>query len=71
MDLKLHPCLVECDQVGIRAKMDVTGRITDQFSWEDRSDFDLLDDLSYDLYDKKLNDYDFKLYDYPLLCREE
>jgi hypothetical protein len=71
MDLKLHPCLVECDQAGIRAKMDVTGRITDQFSWEDRSDFDLLDDLSYDLYDKKLNDYDFKLYDYPLLCREE
>lgn len=71
MELKLHPCLVECDQLGIRANIDVAGCITDQFSWKDHSDFDLLDDLSYDLHDKKLNDYDLKLYDYPILCKEK
>lgn len=70
MDLKLHPCLVECDQKGIRAKISVTGEITEQFSWTDRSDFDLLDDLSYELKDENLNDYDFKLYDYPAICRK-
>lgn len=68
MELKLHPCLVECDQKGFRGKISPTGfiRKEDQFKRTDRSDFDLLDDLSYDLFDKKLNDYDFKLYDYPI-----
>ncbi len=67
MELKLHPCLVECDQKGIRAVMRPTGEIDEStvFQREDRSDFDLIDDLSYDLHDKHFNNYDFKQYDYP------
>ena len=68
MDLKLHPCLVECDQKGIRAEISTKG-IVDQstmFRCEETDDFDLLDDLSYDLYQRELNSYDFKLYDYPI-----
>jgi hypothetical protein len=68
MDLKLHPCLVECDDKGIRAGMDEKGKIDSDtlFCCMDREQFDLLDDLSYDLYAKKYNDYDFKLFDYPI-----
>lgn len=68
MDIKLHPCLVECDQKGIRANISSKGVIDvgSFFQCDDRDDFDLLDDLSYDLYSKKYNDYDFKQYDYPI-----
>ena len=68
MDIKLHPCLVECDQKGIRANMSSKGEIDVEslFQCDDCDDFDLLDDLSYDLYSKKYNDYDFKQYDYPI-----
>lgn len=68
MDLKLHPCLVECDQKGIRANISAKGVIDVQslFRCPDRDDFDLLDDLSYDLYSKNYNNYDFKQYDYPI-----
>ena len=68
MDIKLHPCLVECDQKGIRANISSKGEIDVEslFQCDDRDDFDLLDDLSYDLYSKKYNDYDFKQYDYPI-----
>lgn len=67
MDLKLHPCLVECDQRGIHASMDACGRIDKSTTLQctDKTDFDRLDKLSYDLLEKELNDYDFKLYDYP------
>ncbi len=68
MELKLHPCLVECDQKGIRATISSKGVIDSDtlLKCTDRSDFDLLDDLSYDLYENKYNDYDLKQYDYPL-----
>ena len=68
MDIKLHPCLVECDQKGIRANISSKGEIDVEslFQCDDRDDFDLLDDLSYDLYSKKYNNYDFKQYDYPI-----
>ncbi len=68
LDVKLHPCLVECDMKGIRAEITSKCEIKVEttFRCSDRSDFDLLDELSYDLRDKNLNDYDFKLYDYPI-----
>lgn len=67
MTLKLHPCLVEADARGFRGELDDNGspiretefRVTDPAEW------DLLDELSYDLKAKGINDYDFKLYDYP------
>lgn len=62
MNLKLHPCLLECDQKGIRVRRNEDGSL---LHCEDRSDFDLLDDLSYDLSSKNYNSYDFKQYDYP------
>lgn len=68
MRLKLHPCLVECDEVGIRGKLDEHGRpIKDTtFLITDKEELDLLDLLSYDLKEKGYNGYDFKLYDYPV-----
>lgn len=65
MDIKLHPCLVECDMKGVRGVLTKDGKITGTFDPKYRDDLDLLDELSYDLYDKKYNDYDFKIYDYP------
>lgn len=68
MDIKLHPCLVECDQNGIKASVSPKGEVDEStlFKCCDTDSFDLLDDLSYDLYSKKYNDYDFKRYDYPI-----
>ena len=68
MDIKLHPCLVECDQNGIKARISSKGIIDENtlFQSEAYDDFDLLDDLSYDMYKRKLNNYDFKQYDYPI-----
>lgn len=68
MDIKLHPCLVECDQNGIKAQISSKGIIDEStlFQSEAYDDFDLLDELSYDLHNKKLNGYDFKQYDYPI-----
>lgn len=62
MGLKLHPCLVECDKRGIRSAIVEKGEIDK----DTRLEFDLLDELSYDLYEKKYNNYDFKQYDYPI-----
>ena len=68
MALRLHPCLVECDQNGIRGKLDEKGHIIEdsllQFTMDDSTDY--LDILSLDLYKKGLNSYDFKQYDYPV-----
>lgn len=65
MDIKLHPCLVECDKKGVRGNLTKDGKITGTFDPKYEDDLDLLDELSYDLYKKKYNDYDFKIYDYP------
>ncbi len=64
--LKLHPCLVECDKLGIRTSLsaaDIDNK-TVFLSTEER-ELDFLDLLSLDLAEKNLNDYDFKIYDYP------
>ena len=68
MELKLHPCLVECDQKGIRSKISSKGIIdpNEIFHWPDDVELDLLDELSLDLKEKNFNGYDFKQYDYPL-----
>lgn len=72
MGLKLHPCLVECDQRGIRAPLRADYTVEEdkclQFTKGcPEADPDLLDELSLDLRDNGLNNYDFKLYDYPLI----
>ena len=65
MELKLHPCLVECDELGMRVDAD-GNRLTLTDSKPAGVNFDFLDDLSFDLYKKGFNDYDFKQYDYPI-----
>lgn len=69
MDVKLHPCLIECDKKGIRVACDSDRNIGigPIFLRSDDADMDFLDKLSYDLRDKGYNDYDFKLYDYPMI----
>ena len=72
MELRLHPCLVECDDQGIRARIDHTGKLipgTD-FCCSDPEKLDLLDELSYRLKELGINDYDFKQYDYPSIKGE-
>jgi hypothetical protein len=68
MNLRLHPCLVECDQNGIRGELDERGGVVQasllQFTVDDGTDY--LDRLTMDLYQKGLNSYDFKQYDYPV-----
>lgn len=75
MDLRLHPCLVECDKRGIRAVMEPTGRVDEATVLErkddvlirfaDADDLDDLDILTRDLYHMGCNGYDLKVYDYP------
>ena len=70
MELKLHPCLVECDEMGIRATINIRCELSDFEIFKDEKNinttkFDLLDELSYDLLKKGYNEYDFKQYDYP------
>ncbi len=69
MDLKLHPCLVECDKVGIRAKIDLNCNIDakSRFKFEEKDCPDMLDDLSKDLSEKGFNGFDFKEFDYPTM----
>ncbi len=67
-ELKLHPCLLECDKEGIRVSSDESGCIScipALLSSEKARD--RLDDLSYDLNDMAVNTIDFKLYDYPIV----
>lgn len=68
MDIKLHPCLVECDELGIRGVIDEKCQLDESttFKVTDPEQLDLLDELSYDLRKKGLNGYDFKMYDYPV-----
>lgn len=92
MDMKLHPCLVECDNKGIRGVLNEQGRVVDSLITKDSDgnivkinainedvlNFDMLDQLTYDLAKLKQKDsqngtqeltefdpYDFKQYDYP------
>lgn len=75
MDLKLHPCLVECDQKGLNGKVELYGRVTadpyfdgkvtEKATDKREEDFDYLDLLAYDLLAKGFNGYDFKQHDYP------
>ena len=73
MDIKLHPCLVECDKKGIRAEMSVKGIIDKStlFKTEGYNHPDYLDMLSLDLLSNDLNSMDFKYYDYPIYCFKE
>lgn len=58
--LKLHPCLVECDENEMNG---------DVFEKDPNEKFDLLDEVSrrvkYDYPKKSLHGYDFKQYDFP------
>ncbi len=60
MDLKLHPCLVECDKKGVHGTLDKEGKVVDSLVTEGKNlminateeeifDFDLLDQLTCDL----------------------
>lgn len=66
-DIKLHPCLVECDKKGIRASMSSKGVVdeTTLFRWDENTDLDFLDELSLALSKKKYNSGDLKIHDYP------
>ena len=62
LDLKLHPCLVECDQNGMHPDLKADA----EQSQDACASIDLLDLLTYHCrYELKCKDYDFKLYDYP------
>ena len=63
MQLKLHPCLVECDKNGIRK--DESGNSLTLCTEDKTNNFDLLDELSHELFKSGFNDFDFKEYDYP------
>ena len=73
MDLKLHPCLVECDQKGIRATISATGEIdmASRFQRTDVENFDFLDELTFYLQREGIISYDFKENDYPLFSLKE
>ena len=66
IDLKLHPCIVECSTHGILAEFDEGYKVNRGtcLQRKDSSRYDHLDRLSYDLKEKGWNDYDFKQYDY-------
>ncbi len=82
MDLKLHPCLVECDKAGIRMVISevpadgsyvpgsverlIKGVVYRLVLTDAKENFDLLDELSYDLFVKGFNYYEFKKYDYTI-----
>ena len=73
MDLKLHPCLVECDQKGIRATISATGEIdmASRFQRTDVENFDFLDELTFYLQREGIISYDFKENDYPAFSLKE
>ena len=73
MDLKLHPCLVECDQKGIRATISAKGEIDlkSRFQRTDVENFDFLDELTFYLQREGIISYDFKENDYPLFSLKE
>lgn len=67
-DLKLHPCLVECNKNGVQGIVKKDGTVESHiFNADDTKieNFDLLDKLSFDLYQLTHEFSDFKEYDYP------
>ncbi len=70
-ELKLHPCLVECNKFGIHTGISVDETyegdiIKDNYIyWSNSQEYDNLDILSLHMYETGKNGYDFKLYDYP------
>lgn len=68
MELKLHPCLIECSQNGIRARFQDNFTLDESTLFPDKGDgasLDLLDELSDIMQEKNYNKGDFKYYDYP------
>ena len=68
MDIKLHPCLVECDKRGIRASISTKGIIDvdSTCKWLPNGDYDYLDELSREMYTQGYINKDFKFKDYPI-----
>ncbi|MBR6420889.1 MAG: hypothetical protein IKS42_11180 [Oscillospiraceae bacterium] len=65
LNLKLHPCLVECDQNGMHPDLKTEYEAV-QNDPAKRDAIDRLDLLTYHCrYVLECKDYDFKLYDYP------
>lgn len=67
LNLMLHPCLVECDERGIRASFDGEGNLLSEtaFRQKDKRGLDRLDILSYEMHAAGYITSDFKKYDYP------
>lgn len=75
LSLYLHPCLVECDEKGMRVGTDENGEFLTDENGSILSDpmlginpegYDLLDRLTYDVHSLGYKgSYDFKTYDYP------
>jgi len=59
LEMRLHPCLVECDDKGMRSGLLEKEKLDNSY--------DLLDQLTVDIHlrRKSEDDYDFKMYDYP------
>ncbi len=59
LEMKLHPCLVECDERGLNTDLLTKEKLDNSY--------DMLDHVSFDVHaNRKLeDDYDFKKYDYP------
>ena len=68
MPLKLHPCLVEADYLGMKAEFDEMGRAVRQLIFEDdfAGELDELDLVSRNVRKFKKNQKDYKYYDYPV-----
>lgn len=67
-DLKLHPCLVECDKKGIHGILSEDCRAKSclfEIKESELKNLDLLDTLSYELAQLTNDKCDFKQYDYP------
>jgi hypothetical protein len=67
MDLKFHPCLVECDQKGMRPVVASVVKNYDlsQIPQEVMGELDLLDEVSLYLKHEGFTEEDMKKYDYP------
>ena len=67
MDLKLHPCLVECDQKGMRPVIAFVKKGCDlsRIPREELDELDLLDEVSLYLKREGFAKKDVKAYDYP------
>ena len=75
LSLYLHPCLVECDDKGMRVGTDENGEflidknkaiLSDPMQGINKEGYDLLDKLTCDVHAANYKgSYDFKTYDYP------